>query len=104
MPGLEQVRGASCGEGGEGGADRVDNGEAEGASGHDRAAQVQAGVEEGSFSDVAKLYTGRHDVYRATLAGRVCVLKEFSLAQQSDKKRLLKEVRRPAGSTRTRTR
>ena len=61
----------------------------------------QAGVQEGSFSDVAKLYTGRHDVYRATLAGRVCVLKEFSLAQQSDKTRLLKEVRIPGQHART---
>ena len=53
----------------------------------------QPGSSEGSFDHVSKLYAGRHDVYKATLAGTVYALKEYSLADGKDKRKLLKEAK-----------
>ena len=46
----------------------------------------------GSFSDVHKIYAGRHDIYSGTLAGVRYVLKEHSFSDVKDKKLMMKEV------------
>lgn len=46
-----------------------------------------------AFTDIQRLHSGRHDVYKATLDGRVCVLKGYRLLDPSDSRKLMREAR-----------